>query len=56
MRERLRDNQTYFDTLDSMESLRLDFIRAYMPFEEREGDSVRITSADIETLRQRRIS
>ena len=56
LKARLRDNQTYFNTLDSMEKMREDFIKAYMPFEEREGDSVRITSADIETLRQRRIS
>ena len=56
VKARLRDNQAYFDTLDSMERLRYDFIGAYMPFEEQEEDTVRITSADIETLRQRRIS
>ena len=56
VKARFRDNQAYFDTLDSMERLRYAFIKAYMPFEEQEEDTVRITSADIETLRQRRIS
>ena len=56
VKARLRDNQAYVDTLDSMDRLRYDFIKAYMPFEEQEEDTVRITSADIETLRQRRIS
>ena len=50
------DDQAYFDTLDSMERMRADFIRTYMPFEEQGEDTVRITSADIETLRLRRIS
>ena len=57
LKARLRNNnQDYFATLDSMEALRSDFIRAYMPFEEQGEDTVRITSADIETLRLRRIS
>ena len=55
LKARLRDNQAYFDTLDPMGELRYDFIKSYVPFEEQK-DKVRITSADIETLRQRRIS
>ena len=56
VKARLLDNQEYFDTLDSMEKMRADFIRAYMPFDGQGEDTMRITSADIETLRLRRIS
>ncbi len=54
VKARLRNNnQDYFDTLISMRNLRSDFIRAYMPLEEHGGDTVRIASVDIETLRLR---
>lgn len=53
VKARLRDNQAYCDTLNSMKNLRSDFIRAYMPFEEQEEDPVRIASVEIETLRLR---
>ena len=54
VKTRLRNNnQDYFATLSSMRNLRSDFIRVYMPLEEQEGDTVRIPSVEIETLRLR---
>lgn len=56
VRERLRNNQDYFDTLDLMESLRLEFTRTYMPIQEPEEEPVRITRTHLDTLRAQRLT
>lgn len=56
VRERLRDNQDYINTLESMENLRSDFVKMYMPIMAPEEEPVGIIKADLETLRLRLLS